>query len=321
ADLAQAFCKPETGLEAEFTRLFLGPGRPVAPLHESVYREGRVMGETSLAVRRHLTAEGLVPCSPMLPDHISIELALMAHLTAQEALAWDAGESDEACRRLQQQETFLREHLTVWLPQLSRRVLAGRPVAYYAEVAQRTNDFVSGDAETVQAWLGDHAGTTPFVPTDREWWAVTLGPGCTLCHTCVEMCQPGALRGVRDETEGVVGLSLDPATCDGCAACERWCPEGAIRVAQVRPVERPDKRELARSALLACPNCGRLHVPKAMIDTLMARMGSDQPALRQRLLLCYDCKASGFPLKGQDGAECIMSDLSKDVSQSSGRNT
>ena len=49
----------ETGLEAEFTRLFLGPGRPVAPVHESVYREGRVMGETSLAVRRHLAGEGL----------------------------------------------------------------------------------------------------------------------------------------------------------------------------------------------------------------------------------------------------------------------
>ena len=100
AELAQAFSKAEPGLEQEFTRLFLGPGRPVAHPYESVYREGRMMGETTLDVRRRLAEEGLTANGQRLPDHVAIELAFMAHLTAREALAWDAGDSDEAVSKL-----------------------------------------------------------------------------------------------------------------------------------------------------------------------------------------------------------------------------
>ena len=64
ADLARAFSEAEPGLEREFTRLFLGPGRPVAHPYESVYREGRTMGDTTLDVRRRLTEEGLTQCLP-----------------------------------------------------------------------------------------------------------------------------------------------------------------------------------------------------------------------------------------------------------------
>src|SRR5512143_3518073 len=96
ADLALAFSKAEPGLEQEFTRLFLGPGRPVAHLYESVYREGRTMGESTLDVRRRLVEEALTPNGQTLPDHVGIELAFMAHLAAREALAWDAGDSGKA---------------------------------------------------------------------------------------------------------------------------------------------------------------------------------------------------------------------------------
>jgi TorA maturation chaperone TorD len=61
SDLARAFLEAASGLETEFTRLFCGPGRPVAHPYESVYRERRTMGETTLDVRRLLGEEGLAP--------------------------------------------------------------------------------------------------------------------------------------------------------------------------------------------------------------------------------------------------------------------
>jgi TorA maturation chaperone TorD/ferredoxin len=319
AELAHAFSEAEPGLEQEFTRLFLGPGRPVAHPYESVYREGRTMGETTLDVRRRLVEEGMVPNSQRLPDHVGIELAFMAHLAAREALAWDAGEDDVAWRLLQQQETFLSEHLGAWLPQFCHRILAGRPLIHYGQLAQRAETFVLNDAIRIRAWLGKSVQAAGGAATDRESWTVSVGQKCTLCHICVEMCQPGALYGVRDEREGMISLSLDPVKCDGCAACERWCPEGAIRVAQVQDDLPLGRSELARSALLACPACGRLHVPEAMVSAIVARLGSAQEALVQRLLICYDCKATDDPLRRRGATHHGVPNALEDVSLSHGR--
>jgi TorA maturation chaperone TorD/Pyruvate/2-oxoacid:ferredoxin oxidoreductase delta subunit len=319
AELAHAFSEAEPGLEQEFTRLFLGPGRPVAHPYESVYREGRTMGETTLDVRRRLAEEGLAPNSQRLPDHVGIELAFMAHLAAREALAWDAGEGDMARRLLQEQETFLSGHLGAWLPQFCHRILAGRPLIHYAQLAQRAEAFVLNDMARVQAWLGKSAEAAGDTGTDREAWTVIVDQRCTLCHICVEMCQPGALRGVRDEQAGIISLSFEPINCDGCAACERWCPEGAIRVGKVPGNLPPGRSELACSGLLACPTCGRHHVPAAMISAIVPRLGSAQEALTQRLLTCYDCKATDDPLRRRGTTQQVVPHVPADVSLSDGR--
>ena len=73
------------------------------------------MGETTLDVRRRLAEEGLAPSGQTLPDYVGVELAFMAHLAAREALNWDAGDREEAQRRLTQQESFVHDHLGAWL--------------------------------------------------------------------------------------------------------------------------------------------------------------------------------------------------------------
>ncbi len=319
AELARAFSEAEPGLEQEFTRLFLGPGRPVAHPYESVVREGRTMGETTLDVCRRLAEEGLAPNRHSLPDHVAIELGFMAHLAAREALAWGAGAQDVALRLLQQQEAFLREHLGTWFPQFCHRILAGRPLVHYAQLAQRAESFVAHDAAQVRLWLGDSVASSESVAPDRGWWTVTVAQRCTLCHICVEMCQPGALRGTREEQVGMIRLVFDPAVCDGCAACERWCPEGALQVARAQGAVETGRRELAHCELLACPACGRLHVPQAMISGIVDRLGSVQEALAQRLLLCYDCKATEVPLRRRGAAPLTAPELSRDVPLSEGR--
>ncbi len=319
--LAAAFSGTEQGLEKEYTRLFLGPGRPVAHPYESVYREGRTMGVTTLDVRRRLANEGLAPGNQVLADHVSIELAFMAHLAAGEALARDAGDLDGAQHWLEEQDSFLSDHLCAWLPQFCHRILAGRPVTHYAELARRAEAFVTSDATRVREWLGADTPETSVTLAGKGRWAVDVGEGCTLCLICVGVCQPGALQGARDEERGDVSLVLHSDRCDGCAACERWCPELSISVSRVLDSEPNIQEELARSPLLACPGCGILHVTQALVDRIQIQLGHPNQALAQRLLLCADCKSGDVPGGHRGAAQLGVRGSSVRVFPSLGRST
>jgi ferredoxin len=132
---------------------------------------------------------------------------------------------------------------------------------------------------------------------------------------CVQMCQPGALQLYRDAEIGIVSLRFEVALCDGCAACQRWCPEGAIQIDRVvgddSPPEGfnrqdptrypssglpPSPCDLATSPMLACPRCGQLHAPAAMVNRVQSRVGTSNKALSQRLALCQACKVTKDPL-------------------------
>jgi TorA maturation chaperone TorD/Pyruvate/2-oxoacid:ferredoxin oxidoreductase delta subunit len=297
ANLAEAFSTAEPGLEHEFTRLFLGPGRPVAHPFESVYREGRTMGSTALDVQRRMAGEGLAPSGRTLPDHVSIELAFMAHLTAREAQAWNDGDCDEAQDYLARQGDFLDDHLIAWLPQFCHRILAGRPLDHYADLARETEVFVTGDAMRVRAWLGNDTGASTGVTARPEQWVVTVDQGCTLCGICTQVCRPGALQQVRHTGRGMIVLRVDKVLCDGCAACQRWCPEESIAVNRQLDGAHPSENELARSAMLACPRCGQPHAPAAMVAKVRAQVDRGHGGLLQRLALCHDCKITDVPLR------------------------
>lgn len=295
AELARAFSEAEPGLEREFTRLFLGPGQPVAHTHESVYREGRTLGDTTLDVRHRLATEGLAPAGRTLPDHIGIELAFMGHLAAREALAWNRGDDEEAGDYIARQESFIQEHLTTWLPQFCHRVLVGRPHAHYANLARRTQDFVTGDAARVRTWRGKGPRASAVIVAERELWIASVGRACTLCEICVQVCRPGALQQVRRESSVI--LQFEASLCDGCAACERWCPEKTISVGRVPDGERPSGGELARSETVACPHCGQFHAPAAMVAKVQAQVGAADAALLRHLALCQNCKVMGVGLR------------------------
>jgi len=302
--LARAFSEAEPGLEREFARLFLGPGRPVAYPYESVYREGRIMGKTTLDVQRRMAGEGLAPSGQTLSDHVSIELAFMAHLSACEALAWDDGEDDKARGYVALQDSFLHDHLIAWLPQFCHRVLAGRPHAYYAELTSRSEAFVTTDAARLRALSSEGTGAPTRVAAERQRWSLIADQGCTLCEICVQVCSPGALQQVREA--GTVILRFDATLCDGCGACQRWCPEGSVRVVRVSDGRRPPAGELARSAMEACPRCGQLHAPAALVAKVQAQLGLAAEVLLHRLALCPDCKAMDVPLPRRNAVQQIV---------------
>jgi ferredoxin len=251
-----------------------------------------MMGDPALKVRRFMAAEGMAPAGRTPPDHVSIELAFMAYLTGCEATFWEMGNEEKAIRYLDRQASFLQEHLMRWLPQFCHRLLAGRPHAYYADLTRRVQAFVAADLAQVQGWLGHVPDEESGAEDARDWWRVGVEPGCTLCSICVQVCWPGALHLALEEN--VTVLSYEATLCDGCAACQRWCPEGTIHVDRVD--ECSVGGELARSAKLACPGCGRLYAPASMVDNVQSRLGEVSEAMMQRLIMCPDCKTMAVRL-------------------------
>jgi TorA maturation chaperone TorD len=156
--LAVGFGPPSaTELTAEYHRLFVGPGALPAPPYESVYREGwRVMGETTLDVRRRYEEAGYVftPSVNEPPDHLAAELAFMALLAEEEAEAWEAEDASAALSWLERERGFLDDHLSRWLPAFCDRLLTSTDAPFYRGLAGALREFVALDAERVTALIG-----------------------------------------------------------------------------------------------------------------------------------------------------------------------
>jgi TorA maturation chaperone TorD/NAD-dependent dihydropyrimidine dehydrogenase PreA subunit len=284
AQLAQGFSGPEEGLEAEYARLFVGPGKPIAHPYESVHRERRMMGDCALVVRSLYAGEGLIPEANQLPDHAAVELEFMAHLTQKEAEAWEQDQRDSARDCLRQQESFLHDHLGRWLPAFCQSVLAGEADPFYADLAHQAWDHVARDVAHVRRWVQGAASASVEM---RSSWVVSVTDQCTLCGSCTQLCEPRALSLTAEE--GETRLVFTPGVCDGCCACQQWCPERAVTVE--RAGRRQEESVLLRSSALAtCPRCGAPSVPVALLERVQERAAADDERLRRRLTMCARCK-------------------------------
>lgn len=318
--LAFAFRPAEAGaahdLHRAYTRLFLGPGRPIAPPYESAYVEGRLAGEASTQVAHCYAEAGLqVVCRDdryELPDHVAVELAFMAHLAAQEER--DPGQAEEWRER---QRRFLREHLTRWLPQFCQDIEASQAHPFYCDAARAAKRLVEEDRARL---AGANWGLVKRYPNIR---LRVDGSRCTLCSLCADNCRPGALT--VGGTPTMLNLAFDPAGCNGCRACLRLCPEGAITIergaalshalspsslrlrsgqASLRvnsaagaPPSTPAS-VLVGAPRVICPECHRPHIAEPWMKRLADRLGGGE-SVRRSLALCPFCKAAlgeGLPM-------------------------
>jgi len=151
-------------LNLAHTCLFVGPGRPLVPPYESVYRDpqGLTMGPWALDVRRLYIEEGLVfsPDTRDLPDHVAAELEFMAHLAWQEAEAWDRDDTATVQVYLDKERGFLTKHLGVWFPLLCDRLTSVAEHPFYVHLATLARGYVlaelrQGSAEQGREGAGD----------------------------------------------------------------------------------------------------------------------------------------------------------------------
>lgn len=152
-------------MEAEYNRLFAGPGRPCVYPYESPYRDsmGLVMGPSATEVLRAYRRSKLMINTEFrdLPDHMAVEFEFMARLCWEEAIASSTGHAEQALRLRQEQHSFLKAHLAAWLPALCGEVIRETFSAMYRGLAKIAAIFIAWDREGLEAqefrWKGTRA--------------------------------------------------------------------------------------------------------------------------------------------------------------------
>ncbi|WP_294945315.1 molecular chaperone [Sulfurivirga sp.] len=122
---------PLSDWQAEHTRLFI-TGRPhteCSPF-ESVWREGQMVGESAMALKRLYEAFGFVPDAQLPADFLGSELACLAH-----ALTYHADREELLMELL--------EHLHAWVPKFAKAVRIHTDLALYRDWARRLERLFS----------------------------------------------------------------------------------------------------------------------------------------------------------------------------------
>ena len=134
------------------TRLFEGPGKPVAPPYASYYLHGRLMGPAAVSASRFYLSHDAMPDSDGLvpPDHLALELGFLAHLAARAERSAARASADEAEAALRASREFLEEHLLTWIPGFAEDVVRGADGVFFAGLAR----FTVAALEWDHRWLG-----------------------------------------------------------------------------------------------------------------------------------------------------------------------
>lgn len=139
-------------LRADYTGLFLGPGKVLTPPWESVqFTDERLLfQEQTLQVRRWYQRFGLevVKFRNEPDDHVGLELAFLAHLARQGLAALAQGHPAQLAETWQAQREFLHAHPLRWVPGWCEQV-----------VAQARTDFYRGAALLVRGAVVELAST------------------------------------------------------------------------------------------------------------------------------------------------------------------
>lgn len=168
------------GLAADFATLF-EEGR--APPRASAWVGGRQPEDGAAepaarhdpislmkALLRH-TGLGVRPSLPSDPDHVAVQLDVMAQLVEEGMAAWQrAGGQDcppaapSMAGRWRQQGAFLDDHLLSWLPAFRDACAAHDADGFYAGVATLLVAYVERDRAYVAAAEAEAAAGTPLTP-------------------------------------------------------------------------------------------------------------------------------------------------------------
>ena len=141
----------------EYTVLFIGPAKLVAPPWESVYRNKQEMlfQESTLAVREFYRKFNMLPEGyPRIPDDgLALELHFMAKLAQKSLDALREDKLDWLKYYLNGQNIFLANHLLVWIPMFLERMTKAPSDYLYPQMCLILDDFLKKDKKVVEELL------------------------------------------------------------------------------------------------------------------------------------------------------------------------
>ena len=141
-------------LEAEFTRLFIGPGKIPAPPYESYYtsRKKLLMQESTIAVRQKYLKAGLVmkKLYSIPDDHLVSEFEFMYYLCNKSHEVFIGHKKEQAIKFLKMQEEFLEQHLIKWIPNFCEHIINSTNNDFFKGLAFFTRDCINEDMKVVK---------------------------------------------------------------------------------------------------------------------------------------------------------------------------
>ena len=148
-------------LKMDYTRLFVGVGKIIAPLWESVYfnKERMIFQEQTIQVRQWYRRFGLVPekLHKEPDDHVGLELSFLAYLAQLGLQALDENDEIEFEKILQAQRQFISEHPLKWVPDWCKLVKEHAETEFYLGLALLTHGALLVIAEQLQIEIPEKA--------------------------------------------------------------------------------------------------------------------------------------------------------------------
>lgn len=124
---------------------------------EAHVRENRLPGDATEAIQLLMSESGYSNAVPdaSSPDHIGVELRLMAMLCHEECQGWQTGELDNAVTSLRRQNILLHTHLVQWVPDYCQDLAERSNDTYIQAIARLTRQALVDDGE-VLAEISSH---------------------------------------------------------------------------------------------------------------------------------------------------------------------
>ena len=155
-----AMMRDETDLEqlkVDFSRLFVGPFKLLAPPYGSVYLESgrQVMGASTVDAKNRYQEAGLDISGEVkeAPDHIALELEFMYYLVFKEIEVLEQSDLERVMDYLRKQQQFLERHLGAWMSKFAANVEQNATTDFYKSLAAITKLFVQKDIHRISEVL------------------------------------------------------------------------------------------------------------------------------------------------------------------------
>jgi len=132
-------------MEKDYTRMFFSSKPRLVYLFESVYKEGKLLQESTFEIARLYYEAGLnlVDDFKLPPDHIAVELEFMAYLYFNELAAMKKGNKENEALAQKLQKETLEKHLTNFGRTFAEKVVAHAATDFYKIMATVTTSILA----------------------------------------------------------------------------------------------------------------------------------------------------------------------------------
>lgn len=119
----------EAVLNREYTRLFIGPGKPPVSPYASIYISNepkpKLMDESTIEVRKQYLDSNIVMANmnSVPDDFLGAELEYINYLTMKSLELIEKSDIKEFGTQLQKQESFIKEQVITWISKFAQTLL------------------------------------------------------------------------------------------------------------------------------------------------------------------------------------------------------